>query len=96
MSIQRFQPRYDETNGVYRDCKWCYGRGCLQCHGEAKKAYKKAFPDGPQPVATYEHDGSEEGLKNALVAALAKEYGGSEEELENALVAALAKARGEA
>lgn len=79
MSIQRFQPRYDEANGVYRDCKWCHGRGCLQCPGEAKKAYKKAFPDGPQPVATYEHDGSEEGLKNALVA----------------LVAALAEARGE-
>lgn len=42
--------RYDEERGVYRDCKWCGGKGCLSCPSEADKAYKAAFPDGPKPV----------------------------------------------
>ena len=64
------QVRYDEQNGVYRDCKWCHGRGCLQCPGEAKKAYARQFPDGPQPIATFPTDGTEDGLKEALRQAL--------------------------
>lgn len=46
------QPRYNK--GVYRDCPWCQGRGCLACPGEAEKAYQAAFPDGPQPVVTFD------------------------------------------
>jgi hypothetical protein len=49
-----FQPRYDEQRGIYRDCKWCGGKGCLSCPAEAEKAYKKAFPDGPKPIATFD------------------------------------------
>lgn len=47
--------RFDQnaTRSVYRDCRWCYGRGCLYCKAEADKAYKAEFPDGPQPIATF-------------------------------------------
>lgn len=41
---------------VYRDCKWCYGKGCTFCPGEAERAYQKAFPDGPVPLATFKAD----------------------------------------
>jgi hypothetical protein len=51
---KQYQPRYDETRRVYRDCKWCQGNGCLACQGEAEKAYKAEFPDGPKPIATFE------------------------------------------
>jgi len=47
--------RYDEEKEVYRDCRWCKGRGCLYCKSEADKAYKAAFPDGPKPIATFEN-----------------------------------------
>ncbi len=45
-----FQPRFDR--GIYRDCKWCLGRGCLSCPAEADKEYKRQFPDGPKPILT--------------------------------------------
>lgn len=47
-------PRF--VNGVYRDCRFCHGRGCLACPGEADRAYASQFPDGPQPVATIRSD----------------------------------------
>ena len=34
----------------YVDCRWCGGRGCLQCENEANKAYQRVFPDGPKPT----------------------------------------------
>lgn len=46
------QVRYDEELGICRDCKFCHGKGCLACPGEADKDYKKAFPNGPKPIAT--------------------------------------------
>jgi hypothetical protein len=45
--------RFDEQRSIYRDCRWCQGGGCLYCKAEADKAYKVAFPDGPQPIATF-------------------------------------------
>ena len=47
-----YQVRYDEERGVYRDCKWCGGKGCLACPGEARKEYKRQFPEGPIPILT--------------------------------------------
>lgn len=47
-----FQLRFDESKGVYRDCKWCGGEGCLACPGEADKEYNRQFPDGPKPMLT--------------------------------------------
>lgn len=46
--------RYDDKREVYRDCRWCRGKGCLYCKAEADKAYKHAFPDGPKPIATFD------------------------------------------
>lgn len=37
----------------YRDCRWCGGQGCLQCENEANKAYNRQFPNGPEPMATF-------------------------------------------
>lgn len=58
----QFQPRYEP--GRYRDCQWCGGRGCAACDGEAEKDYKKAFPNGPQPIATFNID-TPEGMADA-------------------------------
>lgn len=54
------QPRFDEERGIYRDCKFCGGKGCIACPTEANKAYKKAFPDGPVPIATFKKDSPED------------------------------------
>jgi len=62
---------YDAERAIYRDCRWCHGRGCLQCPGEAKKAYREAFPDGPKPIASIPHDGTQGSLVNALKTAMA-------------------------
>lgn len=56
-------PRF--VNGVYRDCRFCHGRGCLACPGEADRAYASQFPDGPQPIATISSDDPDLGQKIA-------------------------------
>jgi hypothetical protein len=56
-------PRYDGHRYIH--CRWCGGRGCLACEGEAKKAYEAAFPNGPPaPIATIRID-TPEGLAKA-------------------------------
>lgn len=45
-----FKPRYDPDKGIYRDCKWCHGKGCLACPGEAAKEYEAT---GPKLVGTF-------------------------------------------
>lgn len=50
------QVRYDPEKQIYRDCRFCYGYGCLACPGEAAKAYKETFPNGPEPIATFRLD----------------------------------------
>lgn len=62
---QTGERRYDPVRRVYRDCRFCNGRGCVACEGEAERAYKLAFPDGPKPVATFET--TPEGLRFANV-----------------------------
>ena len=54
----------------YRNCKFCQAtgrRGCLACESEAEKDYKKEFPDGPKPIASFTFD-SEQGKIDALKA----------------------------
>ena len=34
----------------YRDCKWCSGDGCNQCHYEREKAAKEFDENGPKPI----------------------------------------------
>lgn len=41
---------------IYRDCKWCYGRGCTFCPGEYEKAEKRAM----EPILTARFDSPEE------------------------------------
>ncbi len=60
------QPRYE--NGRYRDCPKCRGIGCVSCPEEAEAEYKRQFPDGPKPIATFEIDPSDPGA--AMNAAL--------------------------
>jgi hypothetical protein len=49
-----FQERF--ANGIYRDCRFCGGRGCLACKAQADADYKSEFPDGPKPLATFRLD----------------------------------------
>lgn len=64
-----YQPRFE--NGVYRNCKWCGGKGCLACPAEAEKEYKRQFPDGPKPIATFKTadlgEGGISGLLKSLI-----------------------------
>ena len=84
--------RYDSERGVYRDCKWCGGRGCLQCRIEAEKAYEAAFPGGAKPLAVYDMRTSEGiaaarkaiGLE-ALEHAFGPDGGGVDEIIRNTL-----------
>lgn len=48
--------RYDIEKGVYQDCRFCRGSGCIACEAEASKAYQKEFSDGPKPIATFKLD----------------------------------------
>lgn len=52
------QLRYE--NGIYRDCPRCRGIGCVFCPEEVDAEYKRQFPDGPKPIATFHLDNPEE------------------------------------
>lgn len=59
--------RYDKSTGIYRDCRWCNGRGCVSCEIEADKAYKREFPDGPKPIATFTMEDLQAGKLKAIL-----------------------------
>lgn len=87
--------RYDGFR--YRDCKWCHGRGCLACEGERDKEYARQFPNGPQPIATFNistAEGAEQARQAIGFEALRKAFGegggGMQEFLAN-----IAKIKGE-
>jgi hypothetical protein len=62
-----FQPRFE--NGIYRDCSFCHGKGCMACPGEADKKYKLQFPDGPKPLATFTMEELNNGSAAKLIGA---------------------------
>lgn len=66
---KHFTPRF--ANGIYRDCRYCHGRGCLACAGEADKEYARQFPNGPQPVVTISSDDPDRDQKIAGIIAAA-------------------------
>lgn len=45
---------------AYRNCRFCNGSGCIACPGESDREYKKQFPDGPVPLATFKLDDPED------------------------------------
>jgi len=68
-----FVPRYDEETKIYRDCPQCQGKGCPKCPEECDKEYNRQFPNGPQPIATF-NTTTQEG-RDAVRAALGEEIG---------------------
>lgn len=46
--------RYDPDREVYRDCRWCNGKGCLYCKAEADKAYRADHPAPLTPIASFD------------------------------------------
>lgn len=87
---------YDTPAGPKRElsryihCRWCHGAGCSQCDAEADAAYKRAFPNGPQPIATFkvpeEMDAAREAIGGmALDKAFGEGGGGVQEIIENCL-----------
>ena len=34
-------------------CRFCHGRGCLNCDALVAQEYRRQFPNGPQPIATF-------------------------------------------
>jgi hypothetical protein len=54
------QVRYDEEKKIYRDCRFCHGKGCLACESERDKEYKRQFPNGPEPTATFQRNNPED------------------------------------
>lgn len=73
------KPRYDADRGVYRDCKWCYGRGCLQCPIEAQKEYERQFPSGPQPIARFQRPLSDHDRKKLFELINHRDHGATAE-----------------
>lgn len=80
--------RFDEERGIYRDCRWCGGKGCLSCPAEADKEYRRQFPDGPKPIATFDIT-TEAGIRAAKEAlgpeAIEAAYATGEERAKEAL-----------
>lgn len=65
------------ANGIYRDCPFCHGKGCIACPGEAGKEYKRQFPDGPKPLATFTAEELKDPQTRDLIGAeaIAKHFG---------------------
>lgn len=86
--FKSMQARFEK--GVYRDCRWCHGTGCIYCEAEADAEYKRQFPDGPKPIATFDMTTSE-GIAaankaiggEALKKAFSKGGGGVQEIIDN-------------
>jgi hypothetical protein len=70
-------PRF--INGVYRDCQFCHGRGCLACAGEADREYNRQFPGGPKPVAVISSDDPD--LERKIAGAIEQALGTPEDPL---------------
>jgi len=45
---------------IRASCRFCKGRGCLNCDTLAQREYDRQFPQGPQPLATIRLDDPED------------------------------------
>ena len=66
--------RYDPSTGIYRDCKWCQGKGCVSCKIQADRDYKRQFPDGPKPIASFSMEDIQAGKLNGILSQAGIEY----------------------
>lgn len=80
----------------FRDCKWCYGKGCNQCNEERRKAVAEFEKNGFQPIFTAHVDNPDDmrRLKQVLgMEALEHAFGpdgdGMQEIERNAAIASL-------
>ena len=91
------RPRFDPRRSIYRDCRWCGGKGCLYCEAEASAEYQRQFPNGPQPAATFDMT-TPEGVARASAAigraAIEKAFGAGGGGI-NEILANIAKADGQ-
>ena len=63
---------------IRASCRFCKGRGCLNCDTLAQREYDRQFPQGPQPIMTAHVDNPSE--MAALKAVLAQIHGLTPEE----------------
>jgi len=75
---------------IRASCRFCTGRGCLNCDTLAAEEYARQFPQGPQPIFTarFASEGDMAVLKavfhqRELEAAYGKNGGGTQEILNN-------------
>jgi hypothetical protein len=47
-------------NWIRQHCRFCHGRGCLNCDTLINAEYKRQFPDGPKPLVTLKLNDPEE------------------------------------
>lgn len=78
----------------FSGCKWCYGKGCNQCHIERKK--HEAELKNPQPTFTARRDNPHDMAllkrffgKDAMEHAFGPDGDGSQEMEENGAIASL-------
>lgn len=95
MAIRTNNGDYAYPDMSYRGCRWCRGRGCLQCPQQAEAAYKRAM----EPIFTANTDDPEqmeEARRVIGMEALEKAFGpngGGVQEIElNAAVTMLTRA----
>lgn len=88
-----FPVKGEYERGKYSRCRWCDGRGCLGCDGEAMKdslrnkaEYDRQFPNGPTCVSIpIERIGEAKDAigANAIVKAFSEGGGGVKEVFDN-------------
>lgn len=72
--VMKDEATFIQGSGAYRDCRWCHGRGCLQCPEE----YEKAALERAKPILTAKIDNPaemEEMRRVVGVEALEKAFG---------------------
>jgi hypothetical protein len=45
---------------IRADCRFCRGRGCLNCDTLAEREYRRQFPKGPELVASFTRNDPED------------------------------------
>jgi hypothetical protein len=57
---QRPQPSRTTAAMIRASCRFCHGKGCLNCDTLVDREYKRQFPEGPRALATLHPNDPEE------------------------------------